>query len=391
MNRNKKQPKTKEPVKVRFKSLANGNYSIYLDTYFEGKRSYEFLRLYLIPETNRLAREQNRLTLQTANVMKAQRIIELANEHFSRRTPGVRPTLLREYLLLYKERCWRTHRGNSFKACCSNMENHLRTYLGGDYDALTLADLDTRRCAGFADYLRHGHTQTGKPLSGVSAYHYFCALKSVLAEAVIDGEIAENPIDKMKRGEVPRRPEVIMAHLDADEVALLAQTACSDENVKRAFLFSCMTGLRLSDIKALRWHNIQHTSRGWRLSIVMQKTQEPLQSKLNDEALAWLPQQRGERGAVVFRLPTVSTIERIIDRWRTAAGIDKHVTFHTARHSYATMALVAGADLYTVSKLLGHRSVTTTTVYAAVVDEKRDAAVDGVSHLFRRQLKKEDG
>lgn len=101
MNRKKTQPKVKEPVRIRFKPLANGNYSIYLDTYFEGKRIYEFLRLYLIPETNRLAREQNRLTLQTANVMKAQRIIELANEHFSRRTPGVRPTLLREYLFYY--------------------------------------------------------------------------------------------------------------------------------------------------------------------------------------------------------------------------------------------------------------------------------------------------
>ena len=389
MNRKKTQPKVKEPVRIRFKPLANGNYSIYLDTYFEGKRIYEFLRLYLIPETNRLAREQNRLTLQTANVMKAQRIIELANEHFSRRTPGVRPTLLREYLFLYKERCWRTHRGNSFKARCSNMENHLRAFLGSDYDALTLAELDTRRCAGFADYLRHGHTQAGKPLSGVSAYHCFCALKSVLAEAVVDGEIVENPIDKMKRGEVPRRPEVIMAHLDADEVAHLAETACSDDIVKRAFLFSCMTGLRLSDVKSLRWQNIRHTSRGWRLSIVMQKTQDPLHSKLNDEAMALLP-PRGEKDALVFPLPSVSTVERIIDRWRKAAGIEKHITFHTARHSYATMALVAGADLYTISKLLGHRSVTTTTVYAAVVDEKRDAAVDGVSRLLRQQLDKED-
>ena len=86
----------------------------------------------------------------------------------------------------------------------------------------------------------------------------------------------------------------------------------------------------------------------------------------------------------------MSTVERIIDRWRKAAGIEKHITFHTARHSYATMALVAGADLYTISKLLGHRSVTTTTVYAAVVDEKRDAAVDGVSRLLRQQLDKED-
>ena len=66
----------------------------------------------------------------------------------------------------------------------------------------------------------------------------------------------------------------------------------------------------------------------------------------------------------------------------------KHVTFHTARHSYATMALSTGADIYTISKLLGHRNINTTAVYAAVVDTQRDAAIDSVSRLFQQQLEK---
>jgi site-specific recombinase XerD len=85
----------------------------------------------------------------------------------------------------------------------------------------------------------------------------------------------------------------------------------------------------------------------------------------------------------------VSSIERIIARWAVDAGIKKRVTFHTARHSYATMALTAGTDLYTISRLLGHRSVNTTSIYTAVVDEKRDAAVDSVALLFQTHFSKQ--
>ena len=116
---------------------------------------------------------------------------------------------------------------------------------------------------------------------------------------------------------------------------------------------------------------------------IMQKTQEPLQAKLSSEARRWLGNPTGE---TVFPLPSNSTLCRILRQWTEGAGITKKVTFHTARHSYATMALSAGADIYTISKLLGHRNITTTTIYAAIVDTQRDAAIDGVSHLFRQHL-----
>ena len=117
------------------------------------------------------------------------------------------------------------------------------------------------------------------------------------------------------------------------------------------------------------------------------------------EACRWLGCSDGEHptgrqpsyGSVVetvFPLPSNSTLGRILRQWTTEAGITKHVTFHTARHSYATMALCAGADIYTVSKLLGHRNINTTTIYTAVVDTQRDAAVDSVSHLLQQQLDK---
>lgn len=119
----------------------------------------------------------------------------------------------------------------------------------------------------------------------------------------------------------------------------------------------------------------------------MQKTQEPIQCKLSSEAVRWLP-ERGQDDERVFRLPGKSCVSRTIKKWVQQAGIGKYATFHTSRHSYATMALMAGTDLYTISKLLGHRSITTTTMYAAVVDAQRDAAVDSVSDLFLKTQEK---
>lgn len=103
--------------------------------------------------------------------------------------------------------------------------------------------------------------------------------------------------------------------------------------------------------------------------------------------MRWLP-ERGQDDERVFRLPDKSSVSRTVKKRVQQAGIGKYVTFHTSRHSYATMALMAGTDLYTISKLLGHRSITTTTMYAAVVDAQRDAAVDSVSDLFRKIQKK---
>ena len=262
------------------------------------------------------------------------------------------------------------------------MRRHLECHLGRRrMHTMMVGEVDEELCRSFADYLRHAATQSGKALSGVSAYHYFTCFRCVVSEMVREGMLVQDPMMKLKKKETVSRPMVTKGYLSAEEVALLSRTPCRHEGVKRAFMFSCLTGLRLSDIRKLRWGDIRKEGRCWRLGIVMQKTQEPIDSKLNDEALGWLP-DRGESEEHVFQLPGNTTLNRVLRQW--TAGIAKHVTFHTARHSYATMALEAGADLYVISKLLGHRSIKTTTVYAAVVDHQRDAAVDSVGRLLKR-------
>lgn len=292
---------------------------------------------------------------------------------------------LSEYLSEYRSRNLAERRGNSFDSMVGNMEHHLRQCLGSSFESLTLKEIDAELCKRFACYLRRAEKKTGGALSQVSAHHYFSAFRTMLSEAVADGLLKDNPALRLRKQEIPKRPVVTKTYLEAEEVARLALSPCPSEVVKRAFMFSCLTGLRLSDIRRLRWQNIQKDGNGWRFSIIMQKTQEPMQSKLSSEACRWLGDPIEE---TIFPLPSNSTLGRVLRQWTSEAGIMKPVTFHTARHSYATMALSAGADIYTISKLLGHRNINTTTVYAAIVDTQRDAAVDSVSRLLQQQIDK---
>lgn len=67
-----------------------------------------------------------------------------------------------------------------------------------------------------------------------------------------------------------------------------------------------------------------------------------------------------------------------IREWMIRAGVEKHITFHCARHTYATLQLTLGTDIYTVSKLLGHKSLKTTEVYAKIIDQKKKEAANRI-------------
>lgn len=171
--------------------------------------------------------------------------------------------------------------------------------------------------------------------------------------------------------------------MTVDEVRLLINTPMNNQQVKAAYLFSCFCGLRISDIAGLKWGNVFRDRGQYRLEVVIQKTKEPIYLPLSPEALRWMP-ERGEKGAEesVFTLPSSARINELLKPWAKSAGITKHITFHTARHTFATMMLTLGADLYTTSKLLGHADVRMTQVYAKIVNRKKDEAVNLVNGLF---------
>ena len=154
---------------------------------------------------------------------------------------------------------------------------------------------------------------------------------------------------------------------------------------RSAFMFCCFTGLRYSDLKQLKWCDIEKTQAGTVIRIAaMKKTEKPVTVPLGTNALAWLP-ERGNRTPddTVFDITTCSGCDAALKTMAKRAGIKKRVSFHTSRHTFATLTLAATNDIATVSGLLGHTSVAMTQVYAEVLMEDKIAAVNRLHGIFQ--------
>lgn len=375
MAKKKQVKKAKEPIKIRFKSLANGNQSIYLDTYKDGKREYEFLKLYLVPEVDDAARLQNENTLQAATAIKAQRLIDLANDAAGLNKASQRSKmLLLDWMRYYSDRKKKTGQSDAFSIQINKAIKHLVKYHG---EKITLREVDKAYCLGFIDYLNGLH------IANVTTAGYFRCLNCALNLAVREEILPYNPITKINQDQRIKIPESTREYLTVDEVKTLINADCINDPTKRAYLFSCFCGLRYSDIKALTWDDVFKDGEQYKVKIVMVKTQKALTLPLSKEALRWMPERGNAKGTdKVFTLPSAAYLNLVLRTWAQNSGLSKRVTFHTARHTFATLELTAGADLYTVSKLLGHTQVKTTQIYAKIIDKKKDDAVNRLSGLF---------
>ena len=146
----------------------------------------------------------------------------------------------------------------------------------------------------------------------------------------------------------------------------------------------CFCGLRISDVKALRWENIEKNNGKISLRIIQQKTQNYIIIPLSEKAQEYLPEQnkKSNDSFIFSNLPTEPAMNRALKIWVKKAGINKTITLHTARHTFATLMLTKGVDLYTTSKLLGHSEVGTTQIYARIIDKKKEEAVETLNNIF---------
>ena len=173
-------------------------------------------------------------------------------------------------------------------------------------------------------------------------------------------------------------------YLTIEELKRLASTECLYPEVGRAFLFSCLTGLRRSDIVKLTWGEVSTLAGRTRLIYRQKKTRSQEYLDITAQA-AELLGERGDAGPDDLVFDSIYHPQRTIDilrGWAAMAGIDKNITFHSGRHTFAVMMLTLGTDIYTVSKLLGHRSLQTTQIYAKIVDAKKQEAVDNIPQIF---------
>src|ERR1035438_3372905 len=211
-------------------------------------------------------------------------------------------------------------------------------------------------------------------LKSNSAFLYFRKVKEVLYKASNEGFIRAEIIRSVKS---PQKGKTDRGYLELKELEKLVITPIDRTEIKRAFLFSCFTGLRQCDMRNLRWKDISDNT----IKITQQKTKGSLSIPLSQTALNILKTDN------IFHLPETnifnipkdkSTINRVLVRWFKKAEINKKAFYHLSRHTFATLSLTSGNEIYTVSKLLGHKSLKTTEIYANIIDEKKKQAMDNL-------------
>ena len=383
----------KEPIKLRFKQLKDGNQSIYLDCYINGIREYKFLNIYLRPDTSRENKMWNIEQLRLANAIKAQYIIDIQNGEFGFKD---RNRTRKLSFLTYCEDMAAEYEANGQTSCAVLMRSAVKRMTAYKGKNITFNHIDKDFLIGFIEHLNSDirdfdkeskdKKRKPKPLSEVYKEALFARIMVALNKAERDGIIVKNPGKDIDRKLKPHAEQKSRCYLTLDEIQKIIDTEYKPDNdIKPAFLFCCFSGLRYSDVQKLTWGEITVSPEGYaQIETNMQKTGKDITIPLSDNALKWLPERTDQTSAsrIFYKLPDQVTNADV--RLRTIikkAGITKHVTFHVARHTFATLTLTYGADLYTVSKLLGHSNIRTTQIYAKIVDESKRKAVNLIPKL----------
>ena len=380
-------------IELRTRSHPSGNRSLYLEYYEKGgKRKTESLNLFLIPERNENDRIVNQGTLNKALKIKAQRILGIEKEPEDSREEQVSSRIFSEWMDEYEVYLRDSRKvSEGYRKTMHSTIRVIKAYLKYSHrPKMLLAKIDMAFYKGFLAYMKGTYKnkkspKQPSPLSEKTMLLNQCNLNSMLNYAVREGQLEKNPFYELDLKEKIHKTPRDRAYLTVQELKALAATSTGSPKTKQTFLFCCFTGLRHSDMAALCWQDIQKTDAGDIISLPsMQKTKHPVIIPLGIQAKSWLPERNGaEPDAKVFPdAPSIGCADRALKHMAKRAGINKTISFHCSRHTFATLALTAGGDIYTTSKILGHTCVHTTEIYAEVVHEKKMEAVNLVESVF---------
>ena len=366
------------------KQTKKGQISLYLEYYKgtvkteEGKtkaiRDYEYLDLYLKdnPQTKQ-ERQTNKETLELAKSIKAKRELEIKNGQHGFKRSGSSNA---DFMVLFEEEAQKRKAKEGSLGNWLISKKHLENYLGSD--TLPFKKIDKKFCEGFKEYLTNVKKTNGEPLASSSVASYFSKFRATLNKAVKKRYISFNPANEV---ETPRVKTPKREHLTVEELKAVSKAECRYPVLKNAFMFACLTGLRWSDVQKLTWSEIEQNEDGWRVVFHQKKTDGLQYVEIPDNAKQYLGEPKDPEVRVFKGLKYSSYMNVALERWMMKAGITKNITFHCARHTYAILQLQHGADIYTVSKLLGHKNLKTTQIYADIVDQKRKEAVNRLNQI----------
>ena len=381
-------------VKLRHKAISRNRQSLYLDFYpaiphpetGEPTRR-EFLGLYLFDSPkNPIDKQHNKETLQLAEQIRQKkenhlnkpeiytgyeieqkRILELGEQNFV------------DYFKTLADKRKASNHDNWVSAC-----NYLEKFTKGK---LKFADLNEKFCDEFKEYLltTKSNKSNKTTLAQNSAVSYFNKVKAALKQAYKDGILQTDLNAKVKP---IKAAETRREFLTLEELNNLAKTDCNNSLLKRAALFSALTGLRFSDIQKMIWGEIEYINgQGYFLNFNQKKTKGVEVLPISEQAYSFTegtenPKDMPQNKRVFEGLQYSAYHNKHLFQWIGAAGITKDITFHCFRHTYATLQLLNGTDIYTVSKMLGHKDLKTTQIYAKIIDQTKREAADKIKLIF---------
>lgn len=350
----------------RGKKLMSSLYLAYNNT--RSKTQYEWLNLHIFetPKTN-LERDHNKQTMMLAESIRAKRLIEqqTTNHGFVSNVKGKISFLDYFKKLADKKRDESEGNYGNWQSAYKHLKGYCKNH---DY---TFSQIDELFLEGFKQYLQGNIIQKGtKKLAVNSAQSYYSKIKAALREAFMNKMINDNPSERVKGMKLE---ETSRQFLTLEELQKLVITACDDELLKKAFLFSVLTGLRWSDVKALTWSKIKYSeASGWSLRYTQQKTKSAEILPISEQAIKLIGKRDDNEDIEIFKsLEYNNWMNSKLQKWVNKAGIKKKITFHCGRHSFATLQLTMNTDIYTVSKMLGHKNLKTTEIYSKVIDLKK--------------------
>lgn len=333
-------------VKLRYNKNKSGSVSLYLD-YSSNGRAREYLNITLSNNDEHLKSDKDNLRLALNIRDKKEYELITSDNDFKLKKSDI------DFLAYYSE----ISKNKNDAYNCSF--RYLKMFY--TKDILPTSYLDRSFCDNFARFLENSD------IASSTANLYFKKFVAVLNEAERSGLIVKSPAKGIKINHSYSKREF----LTEDEIKILMNTPMQVKETKNAFIFACFTGLRLSDLQRLKFSNVKE---GY-IYIKQKKTEEDLRIKLGPTALRIIEEQQNDTD-FVFNLKAKNVVAQTMTRWIKRSGIDKHVTFHCSRHTFATMLLTNGADIYAVSKLIGHKDLATTQIYAKLVDKRKDEAID---------------
>ncbi|MCT3855881.1 site-specific integrase [Elizabethkingia anophelis] len=373
-------------ITLKRKNLKDGQISLYIEYYkgstidLNGKRihlrEFEYLKLYLNAEPqNAKEKKDNKETLELAeNILAIRKTNYIQGKFDIKSTTKSKRTFLNYFAEIMEEK-QKQDSSNNYGNWFSTFQ-HLKKIISPNMTFEEVDETFIKKVRNYIDY--DARSKSDLPLSQNSKYSYFNKFKAALRSAFDDGYLSINYATKIKSFD---QAESQREYLTFEELQSLSKSPCKYEILKRAFIFSCLTGIRWSDINAMTWSEVRDEGENSRVNFRQEKTDGVEYLYISKQARDLLSERQSPEERVFKGLKYSMTYNTEIVRWCNRAGIFKHITFHSARHTNAVLLLEGGADIYTVSKRLGHREIRTTAIYAKIVDKKMKEAAEMIPEL----------